>query len=230
MEAKALCLTLGSEIQSSDSEHKVYRGRSAFAPRGEKASGKSAERVRTLHEPLNPNATTTVPTTLLPSPVAEATVREDGDDQEAPTDAGANDMHLGHGHLRNMEAERIELVQRQKQATKERKDGSRRLRDATRLEASLSQTRDMGTPRAAGTRSTVQTTCMDGLMPKGVDGQAAGGQGVFTNPGGAEGRERKSKPVQTYEQLESLQEVSRQRILPPAEPAATPASGRSADE
>ena len=79
-------------------------------PAGKKASGKSAERVRTLHEPLNPDATTTVPTTLSPSPVAEATVRQDGDDQEAPTDAGYNDMDLGHGHLRDMEEAHVELI------------------------------------------------------------------------------------------------------------------------
>ncbi len=79
-------------------------------PAGKKASGKSAERVRTLHEPLNPDATTTVPTTLSPSPVAEATVSQAMDDHEAPTDVGYNDMHLGHGHLRDMEAEQVELV------------------------------------------------------------------------------------------------------------------------
>ena len=50
-------------------------------PAGKKASGKSAERVRTLHEPLNPDAATIVPTIFSPSSVAEATVN--GDDQEA---------------------------------------------------------------------------------------------------------------------------------------------------
>ena len=138
---------------------------------------------------LNPDATTTVPTTLSPSPVAEATVRQEMDDNEAPTDVGYNDMHLGHVQLRDMEAEQVELVRREKHASKERKDGSRRIRDAARLAASLTQTQDMGTHRAAGTRSTVQTTCMDGLMPTGADGQAAVEQGGFTNLGGAEGQQ-----------------------------------------
>jgi hypothetical protein len=142
---------------------------------------------------------------------------------------GYNEMALGHGQLRNMEQEQVELIRRQKQATKERKEGSRKIRDA-RLAASLVATRDMGTPRAAGTRSTVQTTCMDGLMPTGADGQAAVGQGVVTNPGGAERQQRKRKPAHRDEQLESLQEASRQRILPLADPAATPASGRSLGE
>ncbi len=99
-------------------------------PAGKKASGQSAERVRTLHEPLNPDATIIVPTTLSPSPVAEATERQDADDQEAPTDAGYNDMDLGHGQLRDTEREQVELVRRQKQATKERKEGSRKIRAA----------------------------------------------------------------------------------------------------
>ena len=88
-------------------------------PAGKKASGKSAERVRTLreHEPLNPDATTTVPTILSPSHVAEATVN--GDDQEAPTDPGYNDMDFGRGHLREMEEAQVELIRRQKQATTE---------------------------------------------------------------------------------------------------------------
>ncbi len=38
-EAKALCLKLESEIQSSDVEPRFYRGRSALAPRGEKSFG-----------------------------------------------------------------------------------------------------------------------------------------------------------------------------------------------
>ena len=91
-------------------------------PAGKKASGKSAERVRTLreHEPLNPDATTTVPTILSPSSVAEATVN--GDDQEAPTDPGYNDEDFGPSRLREMEEEQVELLRRQKQANKERKD------------------------------------------------------------------------------------------------------------
>jgi len=71
---------------------------------------------------------------------------------------------------------------------------------------------------------------MDGLMPTGADGQAAVGTGVVTNPGGAERQQRKRKPAHRDEQLESLQEASRQRILPLADPAATPASGRSLGE
>ncbi len=88
-------------------------------PAGKKASSKSAERVRTLHEPLNPDATIIVPTTLSPPPVAEATERQEVDDQEAPTDAGYNDIPLGHGQLRDREQEQVELLRRQKQATKE---------------------------------------------------------------------------------------------------------------
>ncbi len=71
-------------------------------PAGKKASSKSAERVRPLHKPLNPDATIIVPTTLSRSPVAEATERQDVDDQEAPTDVGYNDIALGHGQLRNI--------------------------------------------------------------------------------------------------------------------------------
>ena len=197
-------------------------------PAGKKASGKSAERVRTLreHEPLNPDATTIVPTIFSPSSVAEATVN--GDDQEAPTDPGYNDMHVGRGRLREMEEAQVELLRRQKQATKDVKAASRKIRDAMRLQASHAQTQDMGTPRAAGTRSTVQTTCVVGLMP-GADGQAAA-EGVLSNPWSAEGGERKRNPAQADVQLESLQEASRQRILPPAEPTGEPASGRSAGE
>jgi hypothetical protein len=106
-------------------------------PAGKKASGKSAKGVRTLQEPLNPNATTTIPTILLHSPVAEATVRQETDDAEAPKDVGYNDMHLGQVQQRDMEKEQVELVRREKHASKERKDGDRRMRDAARLAASL---------------------------------------------------------------------------------------------
>jgi hypothetical protein len=180
---------------------------------------------RTLQEPLNPNATTTFPATLSPSPVAEATVRQVAtDDVEAPTDVGYNDTNLHH-----VQDEQAELVRREKEACKQRKAGDRHVRDS-RLTASLAQTQDIGTPRDAGKRSTVQTTCMDGLMPTGADRQAEVGQGVFTNPGGEEGRQRKRKSAPANEQLEMLQEASRLRILPPADPAETPASGRTAGE
>ncbi len=156
-------------------------------PAGEKSSGKSAKVVRTLQEPLNPHAPT-IPATLSQSPVAEATVRQvSTDDVDAPTDVRYNDTNLGHAEQRDVaQEEQAELVRREKQAGKERKAGSRRIRDAARLAASLAQTRDIGTPRAAGTRSSVQTTCMDGLMPTGADGQAAAGQGALANRGGGE--------------------------------------------
>ncbi len=83
-----------------------------------------------MHEPLNYDATIIVPTTLSPSPVAEATERQEVDDHEAPTDAGYNDTDLGPGQLRDLEQEQAELIRRQKQATKERKEGSRKIRDA----------------------------------------------------------------------------------------------------
>ena len=71
------------------------------------------------HEALNPDATTIVPTIFSPSSVAEATVN--GDDQEAPTDPGYNDEDFGPSRLREMEEEQVELLRRQKQATKERR-------------------------------------------------------------------------------------------------------------
>ena len=155
-----------------------------------------------MHEPLNRDAAITVPTTISPLLVAEATVNQAGD-REAPSDEAFGEREISAimgGPLRMRELEQAELVQIEKQAAKARKAGSRELRDLRRLTASIAHTRDMETPRAAGTRPTVQPTCMDGLMPTGADGQAAVGQGVVTNPGGAERQQRKRKPAHRDEQ------------------------------
>ena len=136
-------------------------------------------------------------------------------------------MDFDRAHMRELEAEQADLLPRQKQATKDVKEASRKIRDARHIRTSLAQTQDMGTPQAAGSRSTVQTTCVVGLMP-GADGQAAA-ETVLSNPGSADGREqRKRSPVLAEAQLGILQEESRKRILPPADHGAEPASGRSA--
>ena len=164
-----------------------------------KASGKSVERVRT-RERLNLDATTIVTTILSPSHVAEATVS--GDEQEAPTDPGYDGMDFDRAHMRELEVEQVELLRRQKQATKEVKDANRKIRDVQRMQTSLAQTQDMGTPQAAGSRSTVQTTCVVGLMP-GADGQAAA-ETVLSNPGSADGTgQRKRNPLLAEAQLGS---------------------------
>jgi hypothetical protein len=188
------------------------------------ASGKSVERVGTT-ERLNPDTTTIVRTILSPSHVAEATVS--GDEYEEPTDEGYHGNDFDRDHMRELGVEKAKLLRRQKQATKEVKAANRKIRDAQRMQTSLAQTQDMGTPQAAGSRSTVQTTCVVGLMP-GADGQAAA-ETVLSNPGRADGRgQRKRNPVLAEAQLGSLQEESRKRILPPADHGAEPASGRSA--
>ena len=188
-----------------------------------KASGKSAERVRTT-ERLNRDATTIVRTILSPSHVVETTVS--GDEHETPTDQGYVGTDFDRECMRELEAEQADLLRRQKQATKDVKEANRKIRDA-RMKTSLAQTQDMGTPQAAGSRSTVQTTCVVGLMP-GADGQAAA-ETVLSNPGSAEGRQqRKRSPVLAEAQQGILQEESRKRTLPPADHEAEPASGRNA--
>ena len=145
-----------------------------------KASGKSAERVRTT-ERLNLDATTIVRTILSPSHVAETTAS--GDEHEAPAGERYVDTDSDRVYMRALQVEQVDLVQRQKQASKELKEANRKIRGARRGQTSLAQTQDMGTPQAAGSRSTVQTTCVVGLMP-GADGQAAA-ETVLSNPKGS---------------------------------------------
>ncbi len=127
-------------------------------PAGKKASGKSAKVVRTSQEPLNPNATT-IPVTPSPTLVAQETVRQVATgDHEAPTDHGYSGTNPGHVEQGEMAGEvQADRVRCEKQARKEKKAEDRRTRDAA-LAASLAQTRDIGTPRNAGPRSSVQTT------------------------------------------------------------------------
>ena len=160
---------------------------------------------------------------LSPSQVAEATVS--GDEQEAPTDPGYHGNDFDREHMQELRAEQADLKLRQKQARKDVKRADRRIRDA-RMKTSLAQTQEMGTPQAAGSRSTVQTTCVVGLMP-GADGQAAA-ETVLSNPGSAEGRQQRQRSRGlAAAQPGILQDESRKRILPPADQEAVPASGRT---
>ena len=128
-------------------------------------------------------------------------------------------------HMQELRAEQADLKLRQKQARKDVKRADRRIRDA-RMKTSLAQTQEMGTPQAAGSRSTVQTTCVVGLMP-GADGQAAA-ETVLSNPGSAEGRQQRQRSRGlAAAQPGILQDESRKRILPPADQEAVPASGRT---
>ncbi len=110
-----------------------------------------------------------------------------------------------------------------------KKAEERRNRDAVAATAvSLAHTQDIGTPQDAGTRSSVQKTCMDGLMPTGADGQSAVGQGVFTNPGSGElHTKRRKKTAPRNGVLDCLEKASHQRVLPRL--TSEPASGSSAD-
>ena len=196
-------------------------------PAGKKASkksGKSGERVRTTELP-NLDTTTIVRTTLSPSPVAEATVS--ANERDAPTQGGYRVRDFDREQMAALKAVESDMLRRQKQAAKDTKEASRNVRDARSMRTSLAQTMDMGTPRSAGSRSTVQTTCVVGLMP-GADGQAAA-ETVLSNPGSADGKgQRKRNPLLAEAQRGSLQEESRKRILPLADHGAEPASGRSA--
>jgi hypothetical protein len=115
-----------------------------------------------------------------------------GDNATDLGNSNKNPSSVAQGEMVNERTQQAERAQREKNAKKDKKAEDSRHRDAATA-ASLAQTRDMETPRAAGTRSSVQKTCMDGLMPTGADGQAAKGQGVFTNQGSREQRPKKAQ-------------------------------------
>ena len=106
-----------------------------------KATGKSAERVRTTDR-LNRDATTIVRTILSPSHVVETTVS--GDEYEEPTDEGYHGNDFDRDHMRELGVEKAKLLRRQKQATKDVKAASRKIRDAQRMQTSLAQTQGHG--------------------------------------------------------------------------------------
>jgi hypothetical protein len=229
----------GKRILSASATNQEFQPRTAnpdsteaevSLPARKKSSRKVATGVRTLHEPLNPSARIT-PITPSPATVAPSLARQvEKAEAEAAMDLGSswrNPSSVAHGAMVNERDLRADHVQREKKAKKDKKTADCRDRDALVATAvSLAYTPDIGTPRDAGTRASVQKTCMDGLMTTGADGQAAVGQGVFTNPGSGERHTKKRKKTAPRNGvLDSLEEASRQRVL--SRPTSEPASGRT---
>ncbi len=136
-------------------------------PKGKKASSKTAKVIRMLHEPLNPNATTT-PITPSPTAVAQSPASQvaSGDAEDATDlgDSNENPSSAAQGEMVNERNLKADRVQQEKKAKKDKKAEDRRNCDAlAATAASLAQTRDIETTRAVGTRSSLQKHAWTGL-------------------------------------------------------------------